>query len=369
MRYLILILVSLGIVTLNAQQIFSPDKNLELNFKLVDGKPVYSLKFEQDFIIKESTLGIDIKDQPDFIDGFTIDKSDTLTYSGTWSPVWGEQSVITNKYKELKITLAQMVPDKRILVMTFRLFNDGLGFRYEFPQQNNLNYFVVSEEYSTFNLTGDHKTFWIPGDYDSQEYTYTTSLLSEVDAGKGVNFNDIITKNLPGPDYIQTPLMMKTGSGIYINLHEAALIGYPAMYVKVDKKNYSLQSHLCPDGVGNKAYLQTPFNTPWRTIIVSDKAEKILESKLILNLNEPTKFQDVSWIKPQKYIGIWWGMHVGTMSWNYGDVNNVNLRTIDWNSVKPNGIHGATTENTKKYIDFASKYGFDGVLVEGWNVG
>ena len=352
-----------------SQQIKSPDGKFSINFKLVDGKPVYSLKYNQINIVEESTLGIDIKDQPDFIDGFTIDKIDTTTFFENWNPVWGEQSVITNNYKELKVTLSQLVPDKRILIITFRLFNDGLGFRYEFPQQNNLNYFVVSEEYSTFNLNGDHKAFWIPGDYDSQEYTYTTSLLSEVDAGKGINFDDIITKNLPGRDYIQTPVMMKTSDGIYINIHEASLLGYPAMYVKVDRKNFSLQSHLCPDAVGNKAYLQTPFTTPWRTLIVSDKAEKILESKLILNLNEPTKFEDVSWINPQKYIGIWWGMHVGTMSWNYGDVNNVNLKTIDWNKVKPNGIHGATTENTKKYIDFAAKYGFDGVLVEGWNVG
>lgn len=369
MRYYYLFLVFIISLSLNAQQIFSPDKKLELNFMLINGKPVYSLNYNQKPIIKESTLGIDITDQPDFIDGFTIDKSDTTTFFENWNPVWGEQSVITNNYKELKVTLSQMIPDKRILVITFRLFNDGLGFRYEFPQQNNLNYFVVKEEYTNFVLTGNHKTFWIPGDYDSQEYTYTTSPLSEVDAGKGANFDDIVTKNFPGPDYIQTPLMMKTADGIYINIHEAALLGYPAMYVKVDKKNFSLQSHLCPDAMGNKAYLQSPFTTPWRTIIVSDKAEKILESKLILNLNEPTKFKDVSWIKPQKFIGIWWGMHVGTMSWNYGDVNNVNLKTIDWSKVKPNGMHGATTENTKRYIDFAAKYGIDAVLVEGWNVG
>jgi glucan 1,4-alpha-glucosidase len=369
MRFSILILLILNILTLNAQQIFSPDKKLGLTFKIVNGKPVYSLNFNQMPIIKESTLGIDLIDQPDFIDGFAIEKTDTTTFFEKWNPVWGEQSVITNNYKELKLTLSQQVPDKRLLVITFRLFNDGLGFRYEFPQQNNLNYFNVKEEYTTFALAGNHKTFWIPGDYDSQEYTYTTSLLSEVDAGKGINFDDIVTKNLPGADYIQTPLMMKTNDGIYINIHEAALINYPAMYVKVDKNSFLLQSHLCPDAFGTKAYLQTPFTTPWRTIIISDKAEKILESKLILNLNEPTKFEDVNWIKPQKYIGIWWGMHVGTMSWNYGDVNNVNLKTMDWSKVKPNGMHGATTENTKKYIDFAAKYGFNSVLVEGWNVG
>lgn len=354
---------------LNAQQIFSPDNNLQLIFKLIDGKPVYLLNYKQKPIIKESTLGIDLNNQPVFIDGFTIEKTDTLTFYENWQPVWGEQSTITNYYKELKITLSQMVPEKRIMIITFRLFNDGLGFRYEFPQQDNLNYFVVKEEYTTFALTGNHKTFWIPGDYDSQEYTYTTSLLSQVDATKGSDFDEINTKNIPGPDYIQTPLMLKTLEGIYLNIHEAALSGYPVMYVKVDKKSFSLQSHLCPDAVGNKAYIQTPFTTPWRTIIVSDKAEKVLESKLILNLNEPTGFKDVSWIKPQKYIGIWWGMHAGTMSWGYGNLDNVHLNTIDWNNVKPNGIHGATTENTKRYIDFASKYGIDAVLIEGWNIG
>jgi len=354
---------------LNAQQIFSPDNNLQLIFKLVDSKPVYLVNYKQKPIIKESTLGIDLTDQPDFIDGFTIEKTDTLTFYENWQPVWGEQSAITNYYKELKITLSQMVPEKRIMIITFRLFNDGLGFRYEFPQQNNLNYFVVKEEYTTFALTGNHKTFWIPGDYDSQEYTYTTSLLSQVDATKGSGFDEINTKNIPGPDYIQTPLMLKTSEGIYLNIHEAALSGYPVMYVKVDKKSFSLQSHLCPDAVGNKAYIQTPFTTPWRTLILSDKAENILGSKLILNLNEPTGFKDVSWIKPQKYIGIWWGMHVGTMSWNYGNLDNVHLNTIDWNNVKPNGRHGATTENTKQYIDFASKYGIDAVLIEGWNIG
>lgn len=369
MKYFILILLTTNILTLNAQQIFSPDKNLQLIFKLVNGKPVYLLNFKQKPVIKESTLGIDLTNQPDFIDGFTIEKTDTLTFYENWQPVWGEQSVIINNYKELKITLTQMIPDKRIMIITFRLFNDGLGFRYEFPQQNNLNYFVVKEEYTTFALTGDHKAFWIPGDYDSQEYTYSTSLLSEVDAGKGLDFEEINTKNIPGADYIQTPLMLKSSDGIYTNIHEAALLGYPVMYVKVDKKNFSLQSHLCPDAVGNKAYVQTPFTTPWRTIIVSDKAEKILESKLILNLNEPAMFKDVSWIKPQKYIGIWWGMHVGTMSWNYGNLDNVHLNTINWNNFKPTGLHGATTENTKRYIDFAAKYGIDAVLIEGWNIG
>jgi hypothetical protein len=369
MRPLIFSLIIFTFYTINAQQIFSPDGKLSLKFNLVNTKPTYTLTYQNKIVIEESSLGIDLLNEHDFIDSFSVDKIDTLTFNETWSPVWGEVSTIVNNYKELKVTLSQLVSGKRILVITFRLFNDGLGFRYEFPLQNNLNYFTVKEESSTFSLTGNHKTFWIPGDYDSQEYTYTTSLLSEIDASIGVNFDEIITKNLPGDDYVQTPLMMKTGDGLYINIHEASLLNYPAMYLKVDRKTFALQSHLCPDAFNNKAYMQTPCTTPWRTIIVSDKAEDILESKLILNLNEPTKFEDVSWIKPQKYIGIWWGMHVGTMSWNYGDLNNVNLKTIDWNKVKPNGKHGATTENTKRYIDFAAKYGFDAVLVEGWYVG
>ena len=370
MKKAILLLLLFSIFPFNfAQQINSPDGNLTLNFKLTEGKPTYSLTYKNNVVIKESSLGIDLTNTPDFIDGFSIDKIDTTTFYEKWSPVYGEVSTIINNYKELKATLSQLIPGKRILIITFRLFNDGLGFRYEFPPQDNLNYFVVKEEHSTFALTGDHKAFWIPGDYDSQEYTYTTSPLSKIDASIGVNFNDIVTKNLPGPEYIQTPLMMKTNEGLYINIHEAALLNYPAMYLKVDKNNFELQTHLCPDALDNKAYLQTPCTTPWRTIIVSDKAENILASKLILNLNEPTRFKDASWIKPQKFIGIWWGMHVGTMSWNYGDLNNVKLGTIDWNKVKPNGKHGATTKNAKRYIDFAAKHGFDAVLIEGWDVG
>ena len=369
MRVLILLVVIFFPFELNAQQILSPDGKLSAKFKVIDGKPVYSLEFNKQVVIKESTLGIDILEQPDFIDGFTIDKIDTTTFNESWKPVWGEVNKIVNNYNELKVTLSQIIPEKRILVITFRLFNDGLGFRYEFPKQDNLNYFVVKEEYSTFSLTGNHKTFWIPGDYDSQEYTYTTSLLSEINSSKGNNVDEIGVKSIPGDNYVQTPLMMKSNDGLYINIHEAALLNYPAMYLQVDRENFELQSHLCPDAYNNKAYMQTPCHTPWRTIIVSDKAEDILASKMILNLNEPTKFDDVSWIKPQKYIGIWWGMHVGTMSWNYGDLNNVKLDKIDWKSVTPNGKHGATTENTKRYIDFAANHGFDAVLVEGWNVG
>ncbi len=366
---LIIFLLAMNLTNNFAQEIQSPDGKLKLKINLSNqNQLMYSLSFDGKEVIRSSKLGIDLIDQPDFIDGFKVDAVVTSNYYEEWKPVWGEVDKIISNYNQMQVTLIQP-KEKRMMIVTFRLFNDGLGFRYEFPVQDNLKYFNVAEENTQFALTGDHKTFWIPGDYDSQEYTYTTSLLSEIDASKGANFDDIIVKSFPGKDVVQTPLMMKTKDGLYLNIHEAALLDYPAMYLRIDKGNFSFQTHLCPDVFGTKAYLQTPFKTPWRTIVVSDKAEDILSSKMILNLNEPTKFEDVSWIKPMKYIGIWWGMHVGTMSWNYADINNVKLDEIDWNSLTPNGRHGATTENTKRYIDFAAKHGFDGVLVEGWNVG
>ena len=367
MRVIILLLVLICFVELNAQQIKSPNGNLTLKFRVIEGIPAYSLFSDTNSVIKESNLGIELLNSPDFLENFSIDKIDTTTFFEYWEPVWGEVDKILNNYNQMQVTLIQ--PENRKMIVTFRLFNDGLGFRYEFPVQDNLKYFVISEEKTQFNLTGNHKAFWIPGDYDSQEYTYTTSLLSEINSSKGNNVDEIGVKSIPGDNYVQTPLMMKSNDGLYINIHEAALLNYPAMYLKVNRDNFGLQSHLCPDAYNNKAYMQTPCQTPWRTIIVSDKAEDILASKMILNLNEPSKFEDLSWIKPQKYIGIWWGMHVGTMSWNYGDLNNVKLDKIDWKSVTPNGKHGATTENTKRYIDFAANHGFDAVLVEGWNVG
>jgi hypothetical protein len=353
-----------------SQNISSPDGRLSLNFNLNEkGEITYKLFIKEKEVIKESRLGIELSDQYDFMDGFSIGKVDTSTFFEEWSPVWGEVSRIINNYRELKVTLNQKDSLNRLIILAFRLFNDGLGFRYEFPVQDNLRYFIISEENSEFALTGNHKTFWIPGDYDSQEYAYTTSLLSEVNAFEGKNSNDIIVKTIEDPNIVQTPLMIKSSDGLYINIHEAALLNYPAMYLKVDKTTFTLKSHLCPDAVGNKAYMQTPCTTPWRTVIVSDKAEDILSSKMILNLNEPCKFDDVSWIKPQKYIGIWWGMHVGIYTWNYADINNVKLDEIDWNSLTPNGKHGATTERTKYYIDFAAKHRIPAVLVEGWNVG
>lgn len=366
---LILTIIAFINVLNYCQQISSPDSKLTLTIKLTESNElVYNLVREGKAVVKDSKLGIDLLDQSDLMNDFKIDAVITSNFLEEWSPVLGEVDKIINNYNQMQVTLIQP-KEKRKMIVTFRLFNDGLGFRYEFPVQDNLKYFTVIDENTQFALTGDHKTFWIPGDYDSQEYTYTTSLLSEINSSRGKNADEIGVKSIPGNNIIQTPLMMKSNDGLYINIHEGALLNYPAMYLKVDKNNFTLQSHLCPDAYDNKAYMQTPCKTPWRTIIVSDKAEEILSSKMILNLNEPTKFEDVSWIKPKKYIGIWWGMHVGTMSWNYSDINNVKLGEVDWNSLTPNGKHGATTENTKRYIDFAAKHGFDAVLVEGWNVG
>ena len=370
MRYLLLFTIFL--ITprqINSQEITSPDNKLKLTIKLSEnGELFYNLMIEGLQVIKDSKLGIDLLYQADLIQGFEITDINNSAFSEEWKPVWGEVDKILNNYNQMQLTLNQQ-KEKRTIVITFRVFNDGIGFRYEFPKQENLNYFTVLEENTEFNLTGDHKTFWIPGDYDSQEYVYTTSLLSEINSNIGNTVDEIIVKSIPGNNIVQTPLMLKSKEGLYINIHEAALLNYPVMYLTIDKDNFGLKAHLCQDALNNKAYMQTPCTTPWRTIIVSNKAEDILSSKIILNLNEPTKFEDVSWIKPIKYIGIWWGMHVGTMSWNYSNHNNAKLEDIDWKSLTPNGVHGATTENTKRYIDFAARHGFDAVLVEGWNVG
>jgi hypothetical protein len=353
-----------------AQNMQSPNGKLSLSFALTsDGEPTYQLSFGGKPVIQQSRLGIELKDLPGFAKGFTILKSDTAQKDETWQPVWGEVKQIRNQYKELTVTLQQASVNNRQMILRFRLFDDGLGFRYEFPEQNNLRYFILSDEKTEFNLTGDHKTFWIPGDYDTNEYPYSTTKLSEVDAKTGEAFKDIAVRSIIAGNAVQTPLMMKTADGLYINIHEAALVDYPAMNLLVNKQTFGLVSHLVPNALGDKAHMQATAKTPWRTIVVSDKAPDILASKLILNLNEPPKFQDVGWIKPQKYVGIWWGMHIGKYTWSYADVANIKLAETDWSKMKPNGRHGATTENTKRYIDFAAKHGFDGVLVEGWNVG
>jgi glucan 1,4-alpha-glucosidase len=356
--------------TMMGQTITSPNGNLSLTFSLSsDGRPLYALKSGGKAVLESSRLGIALDGQKDFINNFSIAHVDSSLRDQTWKPVWGEVKEIRNHYRELAITLVQSSVNNRKLVIKFRLFDDGLGFRYEFPVQQELRYFTVTDELTEFRLTGDHTAFWIPGDYDSNEHTYSQTPLSKVDAFRSKAETDISLKSYIARNAIQTPLMMKSADGFYINIHEAALVNYPAMNLLIDAKTFTLTSTLVPNAVGSKAFMQTPCQTPWRTVIVSRKAADILASKLILNLNEPTAYKDVSWIQPMKFVGVWWEMHVGKSSWNYSDVNNVKLDGTDWASLTPNGRHGATTENTKRYIDFAAKHGFAGVLVEGWNIG
>lgn len=371
MRKLVLtILLVVCTFLIHAQVITSPNGDLSLKFELSgNGTPSYQLNYKQKSVIKASTLGIETSDVPSFIEGFTITKTENKTVNDTWDPLMGEQKTIRNNYNELVVTLAQQAQKGRFIVIHFKLFNDGLGFRYEFPKQENLKYFVIKEEHTQFNLAGDHKTFWIPGDYDTNEYVYTTSKISEIPGLMKKATMEIHAQHPIKTLAIQTPSMMKSSDGLYINIHEAALINYPAMSLNVDASNFKLSSHLTPDGVGNKGYMQTDTHTPWRTIVVSDKATDILASKMILNLNEPTAYKDVSWIKPLKYIGVWWEYFVaGKSTWAYSNENNVKLGQ-DFSKLKPNGRHGANNENVKKHIDFAAENGFDAVLVEGWNVG
>ena len=353
-----------------AQEISSPDKNLKLKFSLTgNGIPTYELNYKNKPVIKTSKLGIETKDVPSFLDGFTVTKVENATFDETWTPVWGEQKNIRNNYNELLVTLSQKSVNDRYIKIRFRLFNDGLGFRYEFPEQKDLGYFIIKEERTQFALAGDHKAFWLPGDFDTQEYSTVTSNLSEV-RGK---MKGAVTQNASQHTFsetgVQTPLMMKSNDGLYINIHEAALVDYSAMSLDLDDKNFVLNSFLTPDAIGDKGYMQAPTQSPWRTIVVSDKATDILASKLILNLNEPTKYKDVSWIKPVKYVGVWWEMITGKSSWAYNDLTSVKLGETDYSKTKPNGKHAANTAHVKEYIDFASKHGFDAVLVEGWNEG
>ena len=372
MRKLLVICLSLLSFTslVSAQEISSPDKNLILKFELKeDGVPTYQLNYKKKEVIKSSKLGIETKDVPSMLNGFTITKTEQNTADESWNPVLGEQKSIRNHYNELLVTLAQKDVKDRFIRIRFRVFNDGLGFRYEFPEQPNLNYFIIKEERTQFALAGDHKAFWLPGDYDTQEYSTVTSNLSEV-RGK---MKDAVTPNSSqttfSPTGLQTPLMMKSKDGLYINIHEAALVDYSCLSLNLDDKNYVLESVLTPDAIGNKGYMQAPSQSPWRTIVVSDKATDILASKLILNLNEPTKYKDVSWIKPVKYVGVWWEMITGKSTWAYTDIESVQLGVTDYSKLKPNGKHGANTAHVKEYIDFAAKNGLDAVLVEGWNEG
>jgi hypothetical protein len=341
---------------------------VSLQFRLDEkGIPQYAVFFGEKPVIKPSRLGFELKGGLSLDSNLQLLKTDTITVDETWKPVLGEVSQIRNHYKQITFHLQQRGTPRLLLDLVFRVFEEGIGFRYEFPMQTSLKFFVVEKEQTEFALTGDHKTFWIPGDYDSNEYLYTTSKLSEVDAWKQpIISNGTVAENIPDRDAVQTPLMMKTTEGLYINIHEAALINYSSMQLHVDKADLRLSVNLVPDAVGNKAYLRTPAKTPWRTVIVSDKAPDILASKMILNLNEPSKIANTSWIKPMKFIGVWWEMQTGKSTWNYTD--NVDTLSSAGKMV-PHGHHGANTGNVKRYIDFAAKHGINAVLVEGWNTG
>jgi len=353
-----------------AEGITSPNGQLKLSFSVnAQGEPVYELFYKEKAVINPSKLGLELKNDSGLMNGFTLANASTSTFDETWQPVWGEVKHIRNHYNELVVTLNQKAQDRNMIIR-FRLFNDGLGFRYEFPLQKNLNYFIIKEERTQFAMTGDHTAFWIPGDYDTQEYDYTESKLSEI---RGL-MDGAITENSSqtqfSPTGIQTSLQMKTTDGLYINLHEAALVNYSCMHLNLDDRNFVFESWLTPDAVGDKGFLQAPCTSPWRTVIVSDDARDILASKITLNLNEPCAYKDVSWIKPVKYVGVWWEMIAGKSSWAYtDDLPSIKLGETDYTKTKPNGRHGANNENVKKYIDFAAKHGFDQVLVEGWNEG
>jgi glucan 1,4-alpha-glucosidase len=369
--FLTFVWILFGIVGSFAQSLISPSKTLEMDFFLgPKGQPTYSLKLGDQEIIRPSTLGFDLKnDEVDLLDGFQITNTKQSSFDETWSPVWGEESQIRNQYNELMVELTQTSTGRRMIIR-FRAFDEGLGFRYEFPLQDKMGYFVIREEKSQFAMTGDHTAFWIPGDYDTQEYDFTKSKLSEI---RGL-MKSAITPNASQTPFsetgVQTSLMMKSSEGFYINIHEAALIDYPAMHLELEDKNFVFTSHLTPDAIGDKGYLYTPTQSPWRTVIAGKSAADILASRITYNLNEPSKIEDTSWIKPMKYVGVWWEMITGKSSWSYtNDFKAIKLGQTDYSKAKPNGTHGATTENVKKYIDFAAKHGFDGVLVEGWNVG
>jgi hypothetical protein len=372
-----------------SQELNSPDKNFTLNFSLLnDGSPSYSLTYKNRTVIKPSKLGLELKSNrvtfvaPDInekkqtsdpstslYNNFEIKAVNHSAFDETWTPVWGEVKMIRNHYNEMEVTLDQKGTNRRMIIR-FRLFDDGLGFRYEFPEQKNLIYFVIKEEKTQFAMTGDHTAFWIPGDYDTQEYDYTESRLTEIRGlqEKSRTFN--LAQTSFSPTGVQTSLMMKTEDGLYINIHEAALINYSCMHLNLDDKNLVFESWLTPDAKGDKGYMQAPCTSPWRTIIVSDDARDILATKMIYNLNEPCKLKETNWIKPVKYVGVWWEMITGKSTWAYtNEFPSVQLGITDYAAAKPNGTHGASNANVKKYIDFAAANGFDAVLVEGWNIG
>ena len=371
MKHVLLTVVFLGIACVAmAHELSSPNGNLKLNVVLdSEGGPVYSLYYKGEPVVEPSALGI-LMEEADLSNGFRILDATNSTFDETWMPVWGEYEKVRNHYNELTVTLSQPAKHDRMMIVRFRLFDDGLGFRYELPEQKTMNYLTVKDELTEFNLTGNHTLYCIPGDYDTNEFAYTTAAISEV--------REAMERNLRKKGYeakatsftVQTPLMIKTTEGLYINIHEAALVDYSAMLLNVDDKEFNFSAHLTPDKLGKKGYLQLPLHTPWRTIMVSDDARSILASQLILNLNEPCKLEDTSWIKPQKFIGVWWEMFTGGGgTWAYSDYYKAKPGITDYSKLTPNGHHPANTEHVKEYIDFAAENGIDAVLVEGWNEG
>ena len=356
-------------VSAEETELSSPDGNVKMNFFLSEkGRPTYTLDYKGRNVIKPSGLGFEIKYTSPLLENFTVESVGKDSFDETWCPVWGEESVIRNHYNEMVVGLKQNDTGRRMSIR-FRLFDDGLGFRYEFPQQYELSYFVITDECTEFALPGDMTAYWIPGDYDTQEYDYTRCRLSEIRELMTSSISGNLSQTSFSPTAVQTALMLKTDDGLYINLHEAALIDYPAMHLDLDDSTLVFKAHLTPGPDGTMATFDTPFKTPWRTVTIGEKATDILASNLILNLNDPCALDDVSWIHPTKYMGVWWEMITGASSWNYTDAENSDLSTFDYSKAKPNGRHAANNENVRRYIDFAARHGFDQLLVEGWNIG
>ena len=357
------------IMPADALAISSPGGNLSLKVAVVEGIPYYTLDHGSQAVLLPSRLGFDLLDGGRLDSGFEITGSKTDTFNETWKPVWGEEAIIHNHYNELLVNFRQ--EDGSIMHVRFRLYDDGLGFRYEFPLENHLVYFKIKEELTQFALTGDHTAWWIPGDYSTQEYSPTRSKLSEI---RGLYPQACQHCGAPNtrfsPTGVQTALQMKSAEGLYINIHEAAVLDYPTTNLDLDDKNFVLSTHLTPDAMGVKGRLQAPCKTPWRSVMVCESATEVLASRLVLNLNDSCVLDDTSWIHPVKYMGVWWEMITGRSSWSYTDeYPSVKLGITDYKNSKPNGRHGANNENVRAYIDFASENGFDGILIEGWNEG
>ena len=369
-KWFLAVLLLLSPLPGNAEGLSSPSGTVSVNFELADGGvPTYDVAYEGRPVIKPSRLGLELKGGSNLMDGFEVVRTSTSTFDETWQPVWGEVSHIRNHYNEMLVELRQPKTE-RLMNIRFRVYDDGMGLRYEFPQQKKLVYFTLKEEHTQFAMTGDHTAWWIPGDLETQEYEYTESKLSEIRSRYPEALRSYGAPVTFSPTGVQTSLQMKTDDGLYINLHEAALVDYACMHLNLNDTTLVFESWLNPDADGSKGHLQTPCHSPWRTVMVCDDARDVLASKLILNLNEPCKLDDTSWIKPTKYVGVWWEMIAGNRPWAYTwDLPSVKLHETDYTKVKPNGHHPANTANVKKYIDFAARHGFDQVLVEGWNIG